>query len=84
MNYNCGMEVTKEEARSVALFLERKILPSLQPGERIMLDGTTTNVPDDGTFYREPSELFKNYGASDEWLRLFANFCQECNGFDIY
>jgi hypothetical protein len=84
MNYNCGIEVTEEEARAVASFLEEKILPSIKPGERIMLDGTITNIPDGGIFYREPSEQFKNYSAREEWLRLFANFCQKCNGFKIY
>src|SRR5262245_37216498 len=83
MGSNACAEVSESEARAVAQFLEQQVLPALRPGERVMLDGSVTDVPDDGTFYREPAEQFKNYSASEEWLRRFAAFCRECNGFSV-
>ena len=83
MGYNGCAEVSETEARAVADFLEERVLSAIHPGERVLLDGTVTDVPDDGTFYREPSEQFKNYGAGEEWLRQFAAFCRECHGFYV-
>jgi hypothetical protein len=83
MGCNGCAEVSEDEARSIAKFLDEKILPSLLPEERVMLDGGVTHVPDDGTFYRESAEHFKNYGASEDWLRRFAAFCRECSGFRV-
>ena len=76
-------EVSGEQARLIARFLDEQVLPAVQPGERIKLDGTITAVPDDGTFYREPSEQSENYSASEEWLRRFAAFCRVCGGFRV-
>jgi hypothetical protein len=50
----------------------------------VRLDGSVTDVPDDGTFHREPAEQFENYSASEAWLRTFAAFCRECGGFRVH
>jgi hypothetical protein len=83
MGTNSGVEITESEARAIAQLFEERVLPTLRPGERMLLDGTVTDVPDDGTFYREPSEQWKNYSASEEWLRRFVTFCRECQGFRV-
>jgi hypothetical protein len=84
MGYNAGAEVSQEEARAIADFLDRNVLPSLSEGERILLDGSVTGAPDDGTFYRDPAEAFKNYAVEAEWLRKFSAFCRECFGFRVW
>jgi hypothetical protein len=84
MRYNAGARVSEGEARAVAQFLEDRVLPALRPGDRVMLDGSVTDVPDDGTLYREPAEQFKNYSANEAWLRRFAAFCRECGGFSVF
>ena len=76
-------EVSEDQARAVARFLDDRVLPAVRPTERVMLDGTVTDVPDDGTFHRRPSEQSENYSAGGEWLRRFAAFCRECRGFSV-
>jgi hypothetical protein len=58
----------------LAEFLERVLLKRLKPGQRLLLDGTVTDVPDDGTFYREESELWKDYGLKYESLLEIVTF----------
>jgi hypothetical protein len=84
MGSNCsGVEVSEAEARAIARFLQEQVLPRLRPQDRVLLDLGVTDVPDDGTFHREPAELHKNYSASYEWLEEFATFCKECQGFTV-
>ena len=59
--YNAGAEYCAEEIGLVANFLEGVILPKLQPGQRMYFDGSVTDEPDDGTFYREENEMWRNY-----------------------
>jgi len=75
--------VTKDEARAIAHYLREKILPSLPQTGRILLDGSVTTAPDDGTFYRSPEDSHKNYGAMRSWLEKFASFCETCDGFEL-
>jgi hypothetical protein len=83
MGYNAGAEVTEQEARAISKFLEDRVLSGLNSDERVLLDLAVTGEPDDGTFYRDPEEHHKNYGASREWLQKFAAFCKECHGFTV-
>ena len=76
-------EVSREQARAFARFLDERVFPALRPDDRIMLDGQVTAEPDDGTFHREPSERGRNYSASGDWLRRLAALCRECDGFVV-
>jgi hypothetical protein len=84
MGSNAGAEVTQQEAQAIGKFIAKRVLPGLRPGQRVLLDLTVTDAPDDGTFYREPGEQHKNYSATERWLRRFADFCKECHGFRVY
>jgi hypothetical protein len=83
MGYNGCAEVSEAEARSVAQFLEERVLIAVRPGDRVLLDGQITDVPDDFRFYRQPAEHAKNYSATEGWLRTFATFCRKCGGFRV-
>jgi hypothetical protein len=83
MGCNAGVEVSEAEARAVAQFLEERILPAVRPDQRLLLDGSVTDEPDDGTFHREAGRQHENYSAHGEWLRRFADFCRECGGFSV-
>jgi hypothetical protein len=61
LRHNSGSELDPDQVATLAGFLERSLLPRLKEGERMFFDGTVTNVPDDGTFYREEKEMWKNY-----------------------
>ena len=76
-------EVSEDQARAIARFLEERVLPAVWPDERVLLDGTVTAEPDDGTFHRGATKQDKNYSADGEWLRQFAAFCRECRGFSV-
>jgi hypothetical protein len=75
--------VTKDEARAIAHHLREKVLPSLPQAARILLDGSVTTEPDDGTFYKSPQDFHRNYGAIRSWLEEFASFCETCDGFEL-
>ena len=75
--------VTTDEARAIARHLRDIVLPALSPQARVLLDGSSTTEPDDGTLHRDPSELDRNYGASHTWLETFATFCESCSGFEF-
>ena len=75
-------EITVEQAEQIATFLD-SFLRRLEPNERVLLDGTLTDVPDTYEFYRAESELHKNYSAEPEWLARFRDFCRVCGGFTI-
>lgn len=76
-------ELTEPEARQVAAALRTHALPSLTDDERVLLDGTRTTTPDDGTFHRAPSEQHKNYSTTRAVLEDFAACCETCHGFRI-
>ena len=73
--------VSTDEARAIARHLRETVLPSLPSDARVLLDGSSTTDPDDGTFYRDPSEADRNYSATRSWLETFAVFCESCSGF---
>ena len=75
--------VSRDEARSIARYLRERVLPNLTPESRVMLDGTIITEPDDGTFYRNPEDLDRNYSATRPWLESFADFCASCGGFEF-
>lgn len=76
-------ELTREEARAVAAAIRERLLPTLRDDERLLLDGTRTTVPDDGTFHRDPSEQHKNYSTNRAVLAEFAAACEACAGFRV-
>ncbi len=76
-------EATADQARAFAHHLGAEVLPNVRPGGRVLLDGSATDVPDDGVFHRGPAERAKNYGATEEWLLRFAAFCRGCGGFGV-
>jgi hypothetical protein len=78
-----GTRVTKDEARAIAHHLREKVLPNLPHTARILLDGSITTAPDDGTFHKSPEDSHKNYGAIRSWLEEFASFCETCDGFEL-
>lgn len=77
----CGNGLAAEEARLVADALECSVLPAFADDERMMLDGTRTTEPDDGTFHKV--DQFLNYSTSREVLSRFIAYCRACGGFDV-
>lgn len=85
MSYNAtGVEVSKEEAKIIGEEIRKKILPKLVPNKRIFANMTITEKPDDGTFYKDKDEEWKNYSAKYDWLEDFADFCLESKGFQVF
>jgi hypothetical protein len=77
-------ELDRPTCLAVAAFLEAELAKrALAKGERILLDGTVTDVPDDGTFHREPSEQHKNYSVGAEWLSTFIEFLKTSDGIYV-
>lgn len=76
-------EFDEEETNCIAAALEQHILPRFKPGERVLLDGSATEVPDDGTFHREPEHQHLNYSADYDWLVDFLEFCKKSKGLYI-
>ncbi len=75
--------ISRQEARSIARYLRERVLPDLPPESRVLLDGTVTTEPDDGTFYRDNADSHLNYSATRSWLEEFAEFCESCGGFEF-
>jgi hypothetical protein len=78
--YNGGGELDAAQVKVLADFLEETVLPALRPGERLFFDGTITDVPDDGTFYREESEQWKNYSLQHAVLERVIAFLRGAGG----
>ena len=76
-----GSGLTEKQAHNVASAITRELLPNLHADARLLLDGTITEDPDDGTFHRIDVE--KNYSTSRKVLDEFAAFCRACAGFDV-
>jgi len=72
--------LTQAEARAVASALRERLIPSLESGERLLLDGSRTTEPDDGVIY-VGEEAHRNYSTNRAVLEKFAAFCDSCNGF---
>ncbi|MEJ7735145.1 MAG: hypothetical protein WKG00_38905 [Polyangiaceae bacterium] len=72
--FNGGGDLGVQEVAALADFLTERLLPRLREGERIFLDGTVTDVPDDGAFYREEADLWRNYSLHREVLVAIIEF----------
>ena len=76
-------ELTADEVRVVAAALRDRLLPTVGADERVLLDGERTTTPDDGTFYRTPDEMHKNYSTTRPVIERFAACCASCHGFRV-
>lgn len=85
MNYNAtGAKFTNEEAHLIGAKIRDEILPKLEPNKRIFADLSITDAPDDGTLFKDEDEQWKNYSASHDWLKDFAEFCLKSKGFQVF
>ena len=85
MKYNAtGVKVGWEEARTIGERIRRELLPKLEPNKRILGDLSITDKPDDGTFYRDEDEQWKNYSADYDWMKEFSDFCLKSKGFQVF
>lgn len=76
-------EMDGEQAAYIADFLDG-FLPRLGADERLLLDGSITDVEDTGEFYRDEAESYKNYSTPKKWLTSFRDFCRISGGFTVY
>ena len=85
MSYNgTGAKFTLEEAHEIGEKIRDEILPKLEPNKRIFSDLSITDAPDDGTFYRDEDEQWKNYSTSYILLKDFSDFCLQSKGFQVF
>jgi hypothetical protein len=77
------LEASAAEAKSIAEYLENRVLAQMKPNERLLQDGTLSSKPDDGHFYRDPEEAVKNYSVDYDTLTTFMQFCKKCDGFTV-
>ena len=80
LRFNGGGTLQASEVAILADFLTGRVLPRLCEGERIFYDGTITDVPDDGTFYRDPRDLWKNYSLHRTVLVAVIEFLRNAAG----
>lgn len=74
--------VSQEEAREIGRRLIDDVLGNLSDNERIKLNLERTTDPDDYVFYKG-DDWERNYGATKDWLKQFAEFCLHCDGFFV-
>jgi hypothetical protein len=79
-----GVTIEEQEAHLIGRKIYEEILPKLQPNKRIFANLTITDEPDDGTFYRDPENQWRNYSVTYQWLKDFADFCLQSKGFRIF
>jgi hypothetical protein len=79
-----GTSVSPEEAQQIGEKIRDEVLPRMGPGTRILSDLSVTDKPDDGTFYRDADEQWKNYSADYDWLKEFTEFCFRSKGFQVF
>jgi hypothetical protein len=85
LGYNAmGVKMDLEEAHLIGAKIRDEILPKVGPGKRIYSDGTVTDAPDDGTFYKDDDEQWKNYSVTYDWLKDFSDFCLRSKGFQVF
>jgi hypothetical protein len=85
MNYNAtGVKIPLDHAHEIGTRLQKEVLPKLEPDKRIFADLTITDAPDDMTLHRDDDEQWKNYSATHEWLKDFAEFCLRSKGFQVF
>ena len=83
----CGGKVDAESSRRIAEVLENK-LATMQPGERILANLSTTTAPKKKVVFTpttKAEEIDANdlYSATFEWLAMFRDFCKASHGFDV-
>lgn len=78
-----GDDLDAAQVNALAGFLENDLLKRMKPGERIFYTGGVTDVPDDGTFFREESEMWKNYSLRHEVLVEFIAFIKGAEKLSI-
>ena len=71
---NGGGALDGDQVAALAGFLAERVRPSIAPGSRMFFDGSVTDAPDDGTFYRAEDELWKNYSLTREVLDRVVDF----------
>ncbi len=77
---NGGGALETDQVATLADFLTARLRPAIAPGSRMFFDGSTTDVPDDGTFYRADNELWKNYSLTRETLDRVIDFLRAAGG----
>ena len=75
-----GGDLDADQVAALAAFLADTVLPRLDDGERMFFDGTITDVPDDGTFYRDEAEMWKNYSLRRDVLVGVIEFLRRAGG----
>lgn len=75
-----GTELDSSQATQLADFLGASVLPALKPGERMFFDGSKTDLPDDGTFFRDAGEQWKNYSLHREVVQDILEFLKTSKG----
>jgi hypothetical protein len=80
----CSPSFEKKDARAISSALRSRVIAHMSANQRIMIDGTLTAEPDDGTFYRNPDEAHRNYSTSREMLERLCFFCETADGFTAY
>jgi hypothetical protein len=76
-------ELSVAEAHAVGHAIRTRVCPTLDEGERLLLDGATTTDPGDDVLYGEHNETHRNYGTSRAVLEAFVAFCERCGGFRV-
>ncbi|MEV0614604.1 hypothetical protein AB0I81_14845 [Nonomuraea sp. NPDC050404] len=82
LGFNSAIELTGDEARRIAVFLDGYLTTSVPAEGRVLLNGSVTTEPDTYEFHRD--DLARNYSVSAEWLARFRDFCRNAtNGFTV-
>lgn len=85
LGYNAmGTKMDLAEAHLIGEKVRDEILPKVGPGKRMYADGTVTEERDDGTFFKDDDEQWKNYSVDHEWLKDFSDFCLRSKGFQVF
>ena len=85
LGYNAmGTKMDLAEAHLIGEKVRDEILPKVGPGKRMYADGTVTDEPDDGTFFKDDDEQWKNYSVDHGWLKDFSEFCLRSKGFQVF
>ena len=85
LGYNAlGTKMAVAEAHLIGERVRDEILPKVGPGKRMYADGTITDEPDDGTFFKDDDEQWKNYSVDHDWLKDFSDFCLRSKGFQVF
>ncbi|SEN77560.1 hypothetical protein [Nonomuraea pusilla] len=81
LGHNIETDVTGEQARRIAAFLDAYLAGVPDTG-RVLLDGSVTTEPD--TFELHRDDLGRNYSATSSWLARFRDFCHAATaGFTV-